>query len=55
MVLQISLKGKAVLVTGCDTGFGHALALQLADLVQYLNTIIFMLNETPPELILQIE
>jgi len=34
-VLQVSLEEKGVLVTGCDTGFGHALALQLADLVQY--------------------
>lgn len=34
-VLQVSLEGRGVLVTGCDTGFGHALALQLADLVQY--------------------
>jgi NAD(P)-dependent dehydrogenase (short-subunit alcohol dehydrogenase family) len=34
ILLQISLKGKGVLVTGCDTGFGHALALQLADLVK---------------------
>lgn len=34
-VLQVSLEGRGVLVTGCDSGFGHALALQLADLVQY--------------------
>jgi NAD(P)-dependent dehydrogenase (short-subunit alcohol dehydrogenase family) len=36
IVLQISLQGKGVLVTGCDTGFGHSLALQLADLVKNL-------------------
>jgi hypothetical protein len=35
VLLQISLEGKGVLVTGCDTGFGHALALKLADLVRY--------------------
>lgn len=31
-ILEVSLEGRGVLVTGCDTGFGHALALQLADL-----------------------
>ncbi|KDR07947.1 D-beta-hydroxybutyrate dehydrogenase, mitochondrial [Zootermopsis nevadensis] len=30
--LEISLLGKGVLVTGCDTGFGHALALKLANM-----------------------
>lgn len=30
--IKISLEEKGVLVTGCDTGFGHSLALQLADL-----------------------
>ncbi|XP_069683949.1 D-beta-hydroxybutyrate dehydrogenase, mitochondrial-like [Periplaneta americana] len=30
--MEISLEGKAVVVTGCDTGFGHALALRLEKL-----------------------
>ncbi len=31
-VLKISSQGRGVLVTGCDTGFGHRLAIKLHDL-----------------------
>lgn len=31
-ILQVPTSGKAVLVTGCDSGFGHALALRLDQL-----------------------
>ena len=31
-LLKISSKGRGVLITGCDTGFGHRLAIELHDL-----------------------
>jgi hypothetical protein len=32
-VLQVSLNGKSVLITGCDSGFGYELALRLEKMV----------------------
>jgi NAD(P)-dependent dehydrogenase (short-subunit alcohol dehydrogenase family) len=33
--IQVDPATKAVLVTGCDSGFGHALALHLHDLGKF--------------------
>jgi NADP-dependent 3-hydroxy acid dehydrogenase YdfG len=32
-LLQVSLSGKSVLITGCDSGFGYELALRLEKMV----------------------
>ncbi|KAK7086741.1 hypothetical protein SK128_017405 [Halocaridina rubra] len=31
--LKVSVTGKAVFITGCDSGFGHGLALRLHSMV----------------------
>ena len=39
ILTQITPDNKAVLITGCDTGFGHALALHLDKLVSLKLTL----------------
>lgn len=36
MMQQVTAAGKAVLITGCDSRVGYALAKQLDDLVVYM-------------------